>query len=106
MADESGTEMTPLNLPAEPRANCPSKKASCASQFWEESSQGQTTAFLKVDRIALRSGGVQSCRESGSLAVVPLVLINNSSKDHRGEASQALSMKGGRGGGVAGVAVG
>jgi hypothetical protein len=39
------------------------------------------TAFLKVDRIALRSGGVQICKESGSLDVVPYVLINNSGKD-------------------------
>lgn len=47
------------------------------------------TTFLKVDRRALRFGGAQICKESGSLDVVPRVLINNSSEDHGEEASQA-----------------
>lgn len=50
------------------------------------------TAFLKVDRIALRFGGVQICKESGSLDAGPRVL-NNSSKDHGEEAGQVLSKK-------------
>lgn len=84
MADEIVAEMIPPNLPMEPCANCPSKKASCASQFWEKWSQGQMTAALKGDTIALRFGGVQIRKKSGSLDVAPRALINSSRTMARG----------------------
>lgn len=86
MADEGVTAKIPPKLPVEPCANCPSKRAVCASPFWEKLSQGQMTAVLKGDTIALGFGGVQICKKSGSLDGAPRALIN-SSKVH-GESSQ------------------
>lgn len=91
MADEGVTAKIPPKLPAEPCANCPSKRAFCASPFWEKLSQGQMTAVLKGDTTALRFGGVQICKESGSLDGAPRALINSSKV--RGERLAKLSAR-------------